>query len=130
MVMFLIGLIFVDASQRGNMGSTCSHSCDANCTSAVVARDGELVIVLTTVRGTVYYCYDRIFFETDRKFYTDMIAVVLHCRTDTYILEKSFAWTIFLSHPLKWNGVPPSACVGPCVVEGRFYTLLHRYEIY
>ena len=44
------GLIFVDASQRGNMGSTCSHSCDANCTSAVVARDGELVIVLTTVR--------------------------------------------------------------------------------
>lgn len=42
-------LIFVDASQKANHGSSCSHSCDANCTSAVVARNGKLVIVLTTV---------------------------------------------------------------------------------
>jgi len=39
----------VDASQRANVGSSCSHSCDANCTSAVVARDGKLVIALTSV---------------------------------------------------------------------------------
>ena len=44
------GLLFVDASQKANMGSSCSHSCDSNCTSAVVARDGKLVIVLTTNR--------------------------------------------------------------------------------
>lgn len=44
------GLLFVDASRKANMGSSCSHSCDANCTSAIVAKDGKLVIVLTTVR--------------------------------------------------------------------------------
>lgn len=44
------GLLYVDASQKANMGSSCSHSCNSNCTSAVVARDGKLVIVLTTVR--------------------------------------------------------------------------------
>jgi hypothetical protein len=44
-----IGLIFVDASQRANLGSSCSHSCDANCTSAIVACNGKLSIVLTTV---------------------------------------------------------------------------------
>ncbi len=36
------------------MGSSCSHSCDANCTSAVVAKDGRLVIVLTTNRFVPY----------------------------------------------------------------------------
>lgn len=48
------GLLFVDASQRANMGSSCSHSCDSNCTSAVVARGGKLLIVLTTVRHVAY----------------------------------------------------------------------------
>eukprot|EP01035_Chromulina_nebulosa_P017573 gene17573-23141_t len=44
------GLLYVDASQRANLGSSCSHSCNANCTSAVVAKNGKLVIVLTTNR--------------------------------------------------------------------------------
>ncbi len=47
--MGFLGLLYVDASQRANVGSSCSHSCDSNCTSAVVARDGKLAIVLTTV---------------------------------------------------------------------------------
>ncbi len=47
--MVSLGLLYVDASQRANVGSSCSHSCDSNCTSAVVARDGKLAIVLTTV---------------------------------------------------------------------------------
>jgi SET domain-containing protein len=47
------GLLFVDASQRANVGSSCSHSCNSNCTSAVVARNGKLVIALTTVRHIV-----------------------------------------------------------------------------
>lgn len=44
------GLLYVDASQKANIGSSCSHSCDSNCTSAVVARNGKLSIVLTTNR--------------------------------------------------------------------------------
>ena len=44
------GLLYVDASQNANVGSSCSHSCNANCTSAVVARKGRLCIVLSTVR--------------------------------------------------------------------------------
>lgn len=48
------GLLYVDASQKANVGSSCSHSCDANCTSSVAARNGKLVIVLTTNRH-VYY---------------------------------------------------------------------------
>ena len=48
------GLLYVDASQKANMGSSCSHSCDSNCTSAVVARNGKLVIVLTTIRQVDY----------------------------------------------------------------------------
>jgi Protein SET DOMAIN GROUP 2 C-terminal/SET domain len=44
------GLLYVDASQKANLGSSCSHSCNSNCTSAVVARNGRLVIVLTTSR--------------------------------------------------------------------------------
>jgi hypothetical protein len=43
------GLLYVDASQKANIGSSCSHSCESNCTSAVVARNGKLAIVLTTV---------------------------------------------------------------------------------
>lgn len=31
------------------MGSSCSHSCNANCTSAVVVRNGKTTIALTTV---------------------------------------------------------------------------------
>lgn len=46
------GLIFVDASQKANMGSSCSHSCNSNCTSSVVARNGKLVIVLSTVSNS------------------------------------------------------------------------------
>lgn len=44
------GLLFVDASMRCNMGSTLAHSCDNNCTSAVVTKEGKLSIVLTTSR--------------------------------------------------------------------------------
>ncbi len=45
-----VGLLYVDASQSANMGSSCSHSCEPNCFSQVVARNGKLVIALTTVR--------------------------------------------------------------------------------
>lgn len=44
------GMLYVDASQSSNMGSICSHSCDPNCFSQVVARNGKLVIALTTTR--------------------------------------------------------------------------------
>lgn len=44
------GLFWVDASRKANMGSTVSHACDANCTSAIVARDGKLAIAMTTTR--------------------------------------------------------------------------------
>ena len=56
--MLFQGLLYVDASQRANIGSSCSHSCDSNCTSAVVARHGQLTIALTTVRSfrTKYEC--------------------------------------------------------------------------
>lgn len=47
-------LLFVDASQKASLGSSCSHSCDANCTSSVVARNGKLTIVLTTNRQVSY----------------------------------------------------------------------------
>ena len=50
------GLLYVDASQKANMGSSCSHSCDSNCVSSVVARNGKLVIVLTTVRFDLCSC--------------------------------------------------------------------------
>jgi hypothetical protein len=49
------GLIYVDASQKANMGSTVSHSCVANCSSAVVSRNGKLAIVLTTVSKLYVY---------------------------------------------------------------------------
>ena len=32
------GLLYVDASEKANLGSSCSHSCDSNCTSNVVAK--------------------------------------------------------------------------------------------
>ena len=44
------GLLFVDASQKSNMGSSCSHSCRANTSANVVARNGRLTIALTTNR--------------------------------------------------------------------------------
>jgi len=44
------GLLFVDASQKSNMGSSCSHSCAANTSANVVARNGQLTIALTTNR--------------------------------------------------------------------------------
>ena len=44
------GLLFVDASQKSNMGSSCSHSCTANTSAMVVARNGQLTIALTTNR--------------------------------------------------------------------------------
>jgi tetrahydromethanopterin S-methyltransferase subunit F len=48
------GLVFVDASAKANLGSTCSHSCDSNCTSNVVARNGRLTIALTSNRFIAY----------------------------------------------------------------------------
>ena len=48
------GLLFVDASEKANLGSTCSHSCDANCTSYVVSRGGKLTIALTSNRFIGY----------------------------------------------------------------------------
>jgi hypothetical protein len=53
-VMSKTGLLFVDASQKANMGSSCSHSCNSNCASSVVARNNKLVIVLTTVCIILY----------------------------------------------------------------------------
>ena len=47
--LFITGLLYVDASRKANNASSCSHSCDSNCTSAVVARNGKLAIALTTV---------------------------------------------------------------------------------
>ena len=44
------GLLFVDASQKSNMGSSCSHSCESNLTASVVARNQALTIALTTNR--------------------------------------------------------------------------------
>ena len=46
--------LFVDASHKANHGSTASHCCNSNCTSAVVARKNKLAIMLTTNRH-VYY---------------------------------------------------------------------------
>ena len=43
-------VIYVDASQKCNMGSCCSHSCNPNLTSNIVARNGKLTIALTTTR--------------------------------------------------------------------------------
>ena len=47
-------VIYVDASQKANMGSSCSHSCNSNLTTAVVARNGKLCIALCTTRY-IYY---------------------------------------------------------------------------
>ena len=44
------GVLFVDAAQCSNIGSTLAHSCENNCTSAVVSRKGRLTIVLTSSR--------------------------------------------------------------------------------
>jgi hypothetical protein len=52
--MVYAGLLYVDASRKANLGSSCSHSCDSNCTSAVVARNGKLAIALTTVSKHSY----------------------------------------------------------------------------
>jgi hypothetical protein len=60
-VFFTAGLFYVDAAQRANHGSSCSHSCNANCQSAVVARNGKLVIVLTTVKEQ--YSHSRRFMK-------------------------------------------------------------------
>lgn len=44
-------LLFVEAGGHvANIGSTLSHSCDSNCTTAVVVKDGRLCIALTTTR--------------------------------------------------------------------------------
>lgn len=51
------GLLYVDASMKANIGSSCSHSCAANCTSAVVARNGKLAIAMTTVRLLLFFFY-------------------------------------------------------------------------
>lgn len=52
------GILFVDASMKSNMGSTLSHSCDANCLSSIVAKNGKLSIALTTTRHV--YCGEEI----------------------------------------------------------------------
>jgi hypothetical protein len=39
---------------KANMGSTISHSCDANCQSSIVSRNGKLSIALTTKRHVHY----------------------------------------------------------------------------
>lgn len=48
------GLLYVDASEKANLGSSCSHSCDPNCVSNVVARNGRLTIALTSTRHIGY----------------------------------------------------------------------------
>ena len=98
----------MDASQRGNMGSTCSHSCDANCTSAVVARNGELVIVLTTVSNKIEYL-------------SNIIYSLFNFRTDMYTMAKSCAWIIFRLLLQKLNGERLFACADLFVVEDHFF---------
>jgi hypothetical protein len=71
------GLMYVDASQRANIGSSCSHSCDSNCTSAVVARMGKLTIALTTVSEA-----QRIGFENKK-------TVLITC-SFLFLLESSY----------------------------------------
>ena len=44
-------LFYVDACDKGNVGSTLSHSCNPNCESSVVARNGVLSIALTSNRN-------------------------------------------------------------------------------
>lgn len=45
----IIGILYVDASQFANLGSSCSHSCDPNCTSSIVVRKGKTTIAMSTV---------------------------------------------------------------------------------
>ena len=64
------GLLYVDASQKANLGSSCSHSCNANCTSSIVSRNGKLAIALTTVcKLTVKKCSRNLEMFRDAKYY-------------------------------------------------------------
>ena len=51
------GLLYVDASQRANVGSSCSHSCNSNCTSAVV---GMWVCQLFIIPITLHSIYQGV----------------------------------------------------------------------
>ncbi|CAM9346222.1 unnamed protein product, partial [Phaeothamnion confervicola] len=45
------GTVFIEAGGgAANLSSSLSHSCDANCTTAVAVRGGRLTVVLTTTR--------------------------------------------------------------------------------
>jgi hypothetical protein len=44
------GLLFVDASRKSGLGSSLSHSCAPTCEVRVAAVDGELCLVMTTLR--------------------------------------------------------------------------------
>ncbi|CAN0493895.1 unnamed protein product, partial [Discosporangium mesarthrocarpum] len=43
------------------MASSLSHSCNPNCATAIVARDGKLGVALTTTRDIA--CGEACFFE-------------------------------------------------------------------
>jgi hypothetical protein len=44
------GLLFVDASRKSGLGSSLSHSCAPTCEVRVAASNGELCLVMTTLR--------------------------------------------------------------------------------
>jgi [histone H3]-lysine4 N-trimethyltransferase ATXR3 len=49
------GVLHVDAGRHvANLSSSLSHSCDPNCETAIVVRDGRLCIALTTTRAVTY----------------------------------------------------------------------------
>lgn len=48
------GILFVDASMKSNVGSTINHSCNPNCSSSIVSRNGKLSIALTSKRRIFY----------------------------------------------------------------------------
>ncbi|CAM9539119.1 unnamed protein product [Chrysoparadoxa australica] len=49
------GLLFVEAGGHvANFSSSLSHSCDANCSTSVVAKNGKLFIALTTIKDVAH----------------------------------------------------------------------------
>lgn len=50
------GLWYVDASSRGNMASSLSHSCRPNCEPRMAVKNGKLTIVLITLREVSRVC--------------------------------------------------------------------------
>ena len=103
------GLLFVDASEKANLGSTCSHSCDANCTSYVVARDGKLTIALTSNR---YIGYGE---ELTMDYYS-VTSSELEWRAAVCLCGKSISKNL-LSNKKRFDEMPRSL-LAVCIVGG------------